>query len=383
MALDREKLRALMKAHGVTQKAIAEATGKKVRTVSRWMSGENIPKDGDLRIIAKLLSCEPVEFYENFVEVPDKKVAIHASVSVASYNAFEVMGWRYGVTQRDIIEIAPVLFSILAGHALRVPKLDLETYQAAEKAGLHVSIGGNAEKEAGFELDSHAADQRKCFGIAADPSVARPRNLFAVALRRLCEDLQGVVDATSMYESSAGTPLKAVGFNVDPKYLSLFAGEHVERVSDFTTGRLRLPSRETLERFGRQALEEDVLRQESARDAKLEELRQKSLQKLSAWRATYAADSPELDAEYRELASRYFEPEGHIAEGLSAEERDAIYADPYNADRVLKQGCSPYYFDLFGKPDAAEEAQAGQVARLIKLQSDRQASKRAFDKEGA
>lgn len=94
MALDREKLRALMKANGVTQKAIPEATGKKVRTVSRWMSGENIPKDGDLRIIAKLLSCEPAEFYENFVEVPDEKVAIHASVSVASYNAFEVMGLR-------------------------------------------------------------------------------------------------------------------------------------------------------------------------------------------------------------------------------------------------------------------------------------------------
>ena len=83
------------------------------------------------------------------------------------------------------------------------------------------------------------------------------------------------------------------------------------------------------------------------------------------------------------MASRYFEPEGHIAEDLSAAERDVIYADPYNADRVRKQGCSPYYFDLFGKPDAAEEAQAGQVARLLKLQRDRQASKRAFDKEGA
>ena len=56
MALDREKMRALMKARGVTQKDIKEATGKDARTVSRWMSGGNIPKERDLRIIAELLS---------------------------------------------------------------------------------------------------------------------------------------------------------------------------------------------------------------------------------------------------------------------------------------------------------------------------------------
>lgn len=383
MALDREKLRALMKARGVTQKDIKEATGKDARTVSRWMSGGNVPKDRDLRIIAELLSCEPVAFYKNFVDVPDGRVAIHASVSVASYNAFEVMGLRYAVTQRDIIEIAPVLFSILAGHAIRVPEQDLDAWRTAKKAGLYVHIGGNAEEEEGFNLDQRAAGQRKCFGITAKSEDATPRNLFAVALRRLCQDLKGIVDATSMHEPDAGTPLKAVGFNVDPEILSLLAEDDAERVSDFTTGRLRLPARETLERFGMRAVEEEVLRQESARDAKLAELRQESLGKLSAWQAAYAADNPELDAEYQFLAARYFEPEGHIAEGLSAEERDAAYADPFNAERVLKKGCSPHYFGLLGKPDPAAEAQARQVARLEELERLRQASKRAFDKEAA
>lgn len=383
MALDREKLRALMKARGVTQKDIKKATGKDARTVSRWMSGGNIPKDRDLRIIAELLSCEPLAFYTNFVDVPDGRVAIHASVSVASYNAFEVVGLRYAVTQRDIIEIAPVLFSIVAGHALRVPEQDLNAWRAARKAGLNVHIGGNAEEAEGFDLDQRAADQRECFGIAADPRDATPRNLFAVALRRLCQDLNGIVDATSMYEPDAGTPLKAVGFNVDPEILSLLAEEDAERVSDFTTGRLRLPARETLERFGMRAVVEEVLQQESARDAQLAEQRQESLRTLSAWQTTYAADNPELDAEYQLLAARYFEPEGHIAEGLSAEERDAVYADPFNAKRALKEGCSPYYFHLFGKPDPAEEAQAGQVARLQELERNRRASKRAFDKGAA
>lgn len=383
MALDREKLRALMKARGVTQKDIKEATGKDARTVSRWMSGGNVPKDRDLRIIAELLSCEPVAFYRNFVDIPDGRVPIHASVSVASHNAFEVMGLRYAVTQRDIIEIAPVLFAILAGHAIRVPEQDLDAWRAARKAGLNVHIGRNAEEVEGFDLDKRAADERKCFGIAANSGNATPRNLFAVALRRLCQDLKGIVDATSMLEPDAGTPLKAVGFNVDPEILSFLAQEDAERVSDFMTGRLRLPARETLERFGMQAVVEDVLRQENARDAKLAELRQESLRKLSAWQAAYAADNPALDAEYELLAARYFEPEGHVAEGLSAEERDAIYADTFSAKRELKEGCFPYNFHFFDKPDPAEEAQAEQVARLQELERHRQASKRAFDKGAA
>lgn len=380
MALDREKLRALMKARGVTQKDIKEATGKDARTVSRWMSGANVPKDRDLRIIAELLSCEPVAFYENFVDVPDGRVSIHASVSVASHNAFEVMGVRYGVTQRDIIEIAPVLFAILAGHAIRVPEQDLDAWRAAKNAGLYVQIGGNAEEQEGFDLDQRAADQRKCFGSAADPKDATPRNLFAVALRRLCQDLKGIVDATSMPQPDAGTPLKAVGFNVDPEILSFLAQENAERVSDFTTGRLRLPARESLERFGMQAVVEEVLRQENARSAKLAEQREESLGKQSAWQAAYAADNPELDAEYHCLAARYFEPEGHVAEGLSAEERDAVYADPFNARRELKEGCFPHYFHFLNEPDPAEEAQAEQVARLLELERQRQASKQAFDK---
>ena len=384
MALDREKMRALMKARGVTQKDIKEATGKDARTVSRWMSGGNIPKDRDLRIIAELLSCEPVAFYTNFVDVPDGRVPIHASISVASYNAFEVMGLRYAVTQRDIIEIAPVLFSILAGHALRVPEQDLDLQRAVNRAGVYVQWFGNAEQAEGFDLDQHAAGQRKCFGIAADPGdYATPRNLFAVALRRLCQNLEGIVDATSMHEPYAGTPLKAVGFNVDPEILSLLAEEDAERVSDFTTGRLRLPARETLERFGMRAVVEEVLRQESARDVKLAEQRQESLRKLSAWEAAYAADNPELDAEYQLLAARYFEPEGHVAEGLTAQERDSVYADAFNADRALKEGFSPYYFHFSDKPDLAEKAQAGQIARLQELERHREASKRAFDKGAA
>ncbi|MES8778890.1 hypothetical protein U6J78_12190, partial [Cutibacterium acnes] len=181
--------------------------------------------------------------------------------------------------------------------ALRVPEQDLDAWRAAKKAGLNVHIGGNAEEAEGFDLDQRAADQRKCFGIAADPRDAAPRNLFAVALRRLCQDLKGIVDATSMYEPDAGTPLKAVGFNADPEILSLLAEEDAKRVSDFTTGRLRLPARETLERFGMRAVVEEVLRQENARDAKLAEQRQESLRKLSAWQAAYATDNPGLDEE--------------------------------------------------------------------------------------
>lgn len=380
MALDREKLRALMKAQGVTHKDIGEATGKNLRTVSRWFSGDSAPKDRDLRIIAGLLNCEPIAFYENFVNAPDGRVAIHASVSVASYNAYEVMGLRYGVTQRDIIEIAPVLFSVVAGHALRVPQQDLDAYRTAKNAGLHVQTGGNAEAQAGFATDERAAAEGKCFGIAADPSKATPRNLFAVALQRLCESLDGVVDAQAMPQTDAGTPLKAVGFSVDPEILSILAEGDAQRAIDFATGRLRLPGRDTMERFGMPAVAEEVQRQTATRNAKLAEQRQESLRKLTAWQAAYMIDAPELDAEYQVLAVRYYDTEEHLAERLSAEERDAVYADPFNAEPELKEGYSPYYFHLFGDREPAKEAQATEVTRLKELERHRLASKQAFDK---
>lgn len=383
MALDQNKLKALMKARGVKQKDIKEATGKDARTVSRWLNGGYTPKDRDLRIIAELLNCEPAAFYKNFIDVPDGRVAIHASVSVASYNAYEVMGVRYGVTQRDIMEIAPVLFSILAGYAICVPQQDLDAYRAAKKAGLDVNIGKNPEEQAGFDIDERAAARRECFGIAADPWKATPRNLFAEALRRLCESLEGIVDAKSMRQPDVGAPLKAVGFNVDPELLSILAEGDAERVSDFVTGRLRLPARETLARFGLPAIAEEVQSQTRARDAKLAEQRQENLRALSTWQAAYAADHPHLDAEYQVLAARYFEAEEHVAEDLTAEERDAIYADPFNAEPALKKGYSPHYFHLFGERDAAKEAQATQVARLQELEQHRRASKRAFDKGNA
>lgn len=379
MALDREKLRALMKARGVAQHDIGKATGKQARTVSRWLNGGNAPKDRDLRIIAELLKSEPGDFYKNFTDAPDERVAIHASVSVASYNAYEVMGLRYGVTQRDIMEIAPVLFSIVAGHALRVPQQDLDAYRAAIRAGLHVHLGGSAEEQAGFAIDERAADRRKCFGIAADPWKATPRNLFAEALQRLCENLEGIVDATSMQSPDVGTPLKAMGFNVDPEALFILAEESAERVSDFVTGRIRLPARETIERFGLPAIAEEVLRQTSARDKRLTNQRQESLRKLSAWQQAYAADHPEENAEYEALSARYYEAKEHIADGFSAAELDTVYADPFNAQPVLKKGCSPHYFRLTGELDTAAATQAAQVARLQELERQRQASKRAFD----
>lgn len=382
MALDRDKLKNLMKARGVTQKMVKEATGKEARTISRWLSGRNVPKDRDVRIIAELLNCEPVEFYQNFVDTPSEGVAIHATVSAASYNAYEVMGMRYGVTQRDIMEIAPVLFSIVAGHALRVTHHDLDAYDLAKSRGLSVQLGGGGlEGQEGFELDERASETHKCFGISAGERDADPRNLFAVAVQRLCEDLDGIVDASGMRQPDPGTPLKAVGFNVDPEFLSALADGSAQHISDLTTGRLRLPPRETLARFGRGALDEAILHQTRERQDKLEAQRQESLSRLAVWQERYAAEHPEFDAEYHELAALYYEDEGFIPEGSSAEERDQLHSDPFNARRALRKGFSARYFSLLGKEDPNKKAQAERVARLQHLWWHRHNSKQAFAQE--
>lgn len=382
MPFDRKKLKHLMKSRGITQVTLAQATGKETRTVSRWLSGNNVPKERDILRIASLLQCEPVEFYKNFVEAPNEGIALHATVSTASYNAFELMRLRYNVSQRDIIEIAPVLFSIVAAHALKVPQRDVSALSKALECGLYASIAGNAEEETGFQLDQKAADLAKCFGIKADPFTATPRNLFYHALVRLSRDVKGVVDASQMYEPEAGVALKVSGFNVDPKLLSYLTDGDEEKISAFTNGQLRMPDRKTREEFDLAEFSKYVQRQLNADHAGLEVQREKSLMRLKAWQEAYAAEHPQLEEEYRLLAEVYYETEGYMPQDMDGKERNDFYADPFNAKRYLKHDVSIYglglrrIFKELQQPEERREVE--RVRRLEELELQREKSKRRF-----
>lgn len=382
MPFDRKKLRDLMQSRGITQVTLAQATGKQARTVSRWLSGNNVPKERDILRIASLLQCQPVEFYKNFVEAPNEGVALHATVSMASYNSYELMGLRYNVSQRDIIEIAPVLFSIVAAHALRVPQQDAAALSKARERGLHADIARNAEEASGYDLDQKAADAAKCFGNAADPFTAITRNLFYHALVRLSHDIKGLVDVSQMYEPEAGVALKVSGFNVDPKLLSYLTDGDEEKISAFTNGQLRMPDRKTLENFDQAEFSKYVQKQFDANNTDLETRRETSLMQLNEWQEAFITEHPKLDEEYRMLAETYYEPEGYIPKYYIGKERQDFYADPFNAKRYLKSGVS--VFDLAlrsifsGLREPEERSEAERVRRLEELERLRTESKRCF-----
>jgi len=121
MAFKAELLRKKLKAEGKSRDELAAAINKHKRTVSRWLAGTNPPKPKDLEAIARVLNCKPLDFDPFFADMGVGEVSIQAHVSAASHNAYELMRWRYGVSQKQIMELAPVLFAIVAGHALKVP----------------------------------------------------------------------------------------------------------------------------------------------------------------------------------------------------------------------------------------------------------------------
>ena len=197
MAFKAELLRKKLKEEGKTRKFLAEATRKTERTVSRWLNGQNPPKGKDLDLIAMALKCRPQDFDPSYAD-EGLGVAMYARVSVASHNAYEMMRLRYGVTQKTIIELAPILFSIVASYALKVPEEDLALHQEAVRRGLFSPLPHDRSPEGaeGFALDQRASNNAACFGLPArNPMEAQPRNLFCEAMSRLCS---GVSDHVSM-----------------------------------------------------------------------------------------------------------------------------------------------------------------------------------------
>jgi hypothetical protein len=94
--------------------------GKNVRTIRRYL---NPTEQLKLRVIAKM--CEAVEVDPKHFDPKWKgpqsggnDVQISARISRAAANGFTLMSRQYGVSKKQIIELAPVMFSVIAERAL-------------------------------------------------------------------------------------------------------------------------------------------------------------------------------------------------------------------------------------------------------------------------
>ncbi|AXI46342.1 hypothetical protein C1J03_10085 [Sulfitobacter sp. SK012] len=342
MAFDAKLLRTKLKEAGKTQAALAKEVNTDKRTMSRWVSGENPPSDKNLTALANALGCTPEEFDPIFTG--EGEVAIYARVSIAAHNAYELMELRYGVSQKDIMELAPVLFSIVAGHALRVPSED--DAQAA-RLGLIDARQGSPEAQDAWGIDDRASRNKKCFGLKGEYS----RNLFYVAIQRLCHDIQENVNAEHLAKPAPGKAPSAVGFIPDLDGLVELTGGDNELAEALIKGHVRLSKCLEDHRASEDQGAESfirVLRKELARvddqyNKEVSKNRDAGLVKLKAWRAFYANRYPDLAQEYDQIAEKHCYKEGWYPSYYDEELQKLCWIEPYLEDRHINKETLPEY----------------------------------------
>lgn len=351
MAFKGDLLRKKLKEEGKTQKSLAQAMGKNERTVSRWLNGGNPPKGKDLDKIAQLLNCRPQDFDPSYVD-EGIGVPMYARVSVASHNAYEMMRLRYGVTQKAIIELAPVLFSIVAAYALKVPGDDDMLHAEAIRRGLHSPRWSSADDAEGFAYDARASANKKCFGLPANaPATALPRNLFYEAIFRLSLDISEHVDTTYFCSPEPGDAPVAAGFIPDVDMIGALTGGDAALIEALAKGRIRLSTcweayqksgSDTLEGFPSILLRE-LAREDDEHQTELAAKREESLVQLKAWRAFYEERHPDLAAEYDQIVATYCHEEGWVPEWYGDDLKEACRADPYQELRFINDDLLPEY----------------------------------------
>lgn len=343
MAFKAELLRKKLKEEGKSREELAAAIKKHKRTVSRWLAGDNPPKAKDLEAIARVLNCKPQDFDPFFADMGLGEVSIQAHVSTASHNAYELMRWSYGVSQKQIMELAPVLFSIVAAHALKVPEQDDEVARLASRNGL------SDPRLQGGHLEDRASQLRKCFGIEPSDSRETSRNLFDVAVQRLSAQVSDYVDTKWYIGAWTGDVPGAAGYICDKFVLDKITDGDRTLVEAIVKGRIRLSSvvQEAKEVASLKAIS-NAIRQ--AYDAQIEEQRAAGLKKLKAWRAFYAERHPDLAAEYDDLVAKHCHEEGWFPDKYTDDDRVQSWVNPFGEDRHINEDTLVEYQRWKAKP---------------------------------
>jgi hypothetical protein len=333
MAFRADLLKRKLEAEGKKPDQLAALIKKHKRTVRRWLAGTNPPKPKDLEAIARVLNCKAQDFDPFFADMGLGEVSIQAHVSAASHNAYELMRWRYGVSQKQIMELAPVLFAIVAAHALKVPDQD----DALER---EASMNGRPSTQTQSDgIDRQASQSRKCFGLKSLDHNLGPRNLFDAAVQRLSAQASDYVDAKWYVGAAPGDVPGATGFIPDTDFLEVITGGDWALVEAIAKGRIRLST--VLQEIGerREGASVDALASaiRHAHDARIEEQREAGLKKLKAWREFYAARHKELAEEYGSLVNQHCHQEGWYPKHYTFDDRIQSWVNPIREDRHINE----------------------------------------------
>ena len=262
MKIDPDCLRKLRQQKGLSRPQLAERAKITARTIQRL---ENEPQrtqksqEHTLNGLAKALSVEPdvligelplPESDEMLADNPER-VQIGAQIAPKTRLAYDLTKRRYGVSVTEVINIAPLLFALLAEGSLAWRREKLQaTYEAIdhlrqiESKFEHGIVDGLIWTEEGLEAEAHSIDENDLFGkelydfsgdMPFDPSTNNP---FASYLRKLADDL-AIPDVVSVEpdDLSFGSPLKFPDYDVCPKELD--SDEDIVRLC-LIAGRVRL-----------------------------------------------------------------------------------------------------------------------------------------------
>jgi transcriptional regulator with XRE-family HTH domain len=201
MAFDNKKFKATMRVKGITQKALAESLGKTERTINDWLSTSHKLKAEEVDRLCQSIGEEPTEFDPDWVGSVDTshKARVSANVSSAVKNGFWLLKKRYGVSEKDVIELAPTLFSIVVEHARQAPHDYWDKWERhaehSKKLGFIPDQAFDESQRANYEIDILLED--KIFGknneLEAERRTGRPpENLFQGALIGMCEKYNNI-----------------------------------------------------------------------------------------------------------------------------------------------------------------------------------------------
>lgn len=203
MAFDRTKLRQYLKERGITQAELAYLAGKDIRTIRRWLSPRHRLTLKNINQICQALDVTPEQFdsESNGARSGEHNVQVGARVSVAAANGYTLLKKQYGVTNKQLIELAPVMFSIIVRRAFGLSRRLEQNLADAEKAIHLTKVDAQIDPygEHQRNIDNARASEEKgwLFGDENHNELdynwpEKPTNLFCTELTELSKDLEGV-----------------------------------------------------------------------------------------------------------------------------------------------------------------------------------------------
>lgn len=126
-----DQLRALREQRGLTLEQLAEQSRVAKRTIQRLEKGEiAAPRGHTAKRLAKALGVKPADLGEE-PRPGGKPVHLRDALRPETWLHYELIGRRFGVRVREVIEMAPLMFALLAEQSLAWRREQLGQFEDA------------------------------------------------------------------------------------------------------------------------------------------------------------------------------------------------------------------------------------------------------------